>query len=356
VSEAIDLLEEAKTLIGEAETIISQPPPPPPPPTSSQRSIRRTWLGIFNTDLFDYTRAARFDTFVAHYFDSWANQGAKYRSANPDGDCLVYCNVGTAGGASAITLETARQYGWLAKHNGAEIPNPWGGSAFVVDVGKPGVVDAYIGAIVAKWGSSRWTGIFADDANCWANLWRNGTPIDGYVSYGDWWIHAMLPLLEALAQRGGWLVIPNLGDWLNQPIEDAAALACAGGMEEHFLTWENGATVGAAGIERQYQALRKCLDAGKQYHGIVHRIDQQGLLYAWGMAAIMGGDKPELVRVGNQTAYGSIAATYRPELDIALGAPTGPVGHATGSSSWARIFSGGYKLTCDTTAQTCVLS
>jgi len=32
------------------------------------------------------------------------------------------------------------------------------------------------------------------------------------------------------------------------------------------------------------------------------------------------------------------------------------VAHATGSSSWARIFSGGYKLTCDTTAQTCVLS
>ena len=194
---ALDLLgqahkqiEQAQDLIEQAEDSISQPSPPPVQ-TDSQRSIRRTWLGIFNTDLFDYTRAARFDTFVAHYFDSWANQGAKYRSANPQGDCLVYCNVGTAGGASAISLETARSNGWLAKHNGAEIPNPWGGSAFVVDVGKPGVVDAYIGAIVAKWGSSRWTGIFADDANCWANLWRNGQSIDGYVSYGDWWTRAM---------------------------------------------------------------------------------------------------------------------------------------------------------------------
>ena len=113
---ALDLLEQAQVLIDQAETVISQPPPPPPPSPSSQRSIRRTWLGIFNTDAFDYARAARFDTFVAHYFDSWSfgptfGQGQKYRSANPDGDCLVYCNVGNAGGASALSLDAARRAG-----------------------------------------------------------------------------------------------------------------------------------------------------------------------------------------------------------------------------------------------------
>jgi len=351
---ALDLLEQAQNTLDDLHDVLTLPPPPPPPIPSSQRSIRRTWLGIFNSDVFDYTRAARFDTFVAHYFDSWLVQGVRYRSANPDGDCLVYCNVGNAGGASAISLDQARANNWLAKHNGAEIPNPWGGSAFVVDVGKPGVPEAYISSIASKWGSSGWTGLFADDANCWANLWRNGQSIDGYSSYGDWWDRAMQPLLRKLADQ--WRVIPNLGDWLNQPVEDSGALACAGGMEEHFLTWETGASVGAAGIERQYQALRKCLDAGKQYHGIVHATSSQSLLYAWGMAAIMGGDKPELVRIGNQTSYGSISPTYRPELDIALGTPTGPVGHATGSNTWTRIFSGGYKLTCDTGLQTCVLS
>jgi hypothetical protein len=276
----------------------------------------------------------------------------------------VYANFGTTGNnrccyATAIGLAEARAHGWLAHHAGAEIANPWSGSAKnpVLDLGKPGVAAAIASSLEAKGARQGWDGIFADDINAWFNLWAAGRGIDGYASPHDYWSRGVLPTVRYVAARlradRGWLLVANIGDWANHPEDDAAGIVGSGAMNEYFLTYDNATPQTPAQVENEYRSLRSLAASGKTYYGVVHRADSQGLRFAFCAGAIMGGDEPELVRVATQTAYGSRSPVRDPTFGIRLGAPTGPVSHAGGSTKWSRAFAGGRTLTIDTRAQTC---
>jgi len=336
-------------------------PPPPPPPTPyppTGLAVHRFWIGIFSADAFNYAAdSTKFDDFIAHAADSWPNQGARFKQYQPNGHVLMYQDFGYAsnGVSTVLTAADARSRGFLAHHNGAEIPNPWSGdpSQPVVDLGKPGVKEAYATALQQKLAANPWDGTFADDVNTWANLWSNGQGIDGYTGYVDWVNRAVIPLMQYVKANIRGELRPNLGDWPNQPSLDGVLPYTSGANNEWYLTYNNAATQSAAQIEREYASMRSAISQGKVYEGIVHRTDVQGLKFAFCAAAIMGGDHPELVRVANQQNYGSTALTWDASMTTQLGTPTNAVSHTTGSTAWSRSFSGGRTLTINTSAQTC---
>lgn len=327
---ALDDLATADGLLGQAEDAL-----PPPAPTTA--TIGRLWVGINGSDAFDYSKSKQYKAFIGHWYDSWA-RNQRYKQENPDGTLLVYTNIGVAGGSSALDTATARSRGYLAKHNGAEIPNPWNGDANrpVLNVGIPEAVADSAQSIASKWGTQGWDGLMLDDANCWDNLWRKGTTIDGYASPSDYWNRALLPLLKYLAQTfGDKLTIPNLGSWSGNELETSGALACSGGLEEHFLTWDNGQAAGNA--EACYRNLRATVEAGRRWWGITHKPGGFG----WAAAAIMAGDQADLCCVSDQTAYGSSPPVFTPQFDIPLVLPAEPLQHLPGSPIWERRFADG---------------
>jgi hypothetical protein len=340
-------------------TTPTEPPPPPPPPSSyppTAFAVHHAWIGIDGTDAFDYRLGSTLmDDLIAHGPDTWTTQGAPFKAQQSNGHALFYNGFGVAGsGINTVLSEAAaRASGFLAHHNGTEIANPYGGAAKVVDLGKPGVCAAYAAALSAKWGTNGWDGVFADDVNGWFNLWALGKSIDGYTSPDDWVTRAVLPLISCVHASLPGILIPNIGEWANHPqlrvIEDAAS----GALNEFFLTWGNGVAQPPATIEGEYSSLRHSIDLGKTYFGIVHRIDGQGLRYAFCAGAIFAGDHPELFRLSAQTAYGSQALTWDAVFARLFVMPLSDAQHVAGTPTWSRAFADGSVLTIDTNAETC---
>jgi hypothetical protein len=297
------------------------------------------------------------DDFIAHASDSWPTQGARFKQYQPNGHVLMYQDFGYAGGGvnTVLTAADARARGFLAHHNGAEIPNPWDGNPDhpLVDLGKPGVKEAYAAALQTKLAANPWDGTFADDVNSWSNLWANGQSIDGYTGYVDWEQRALFPLMQYVRANIRGELRPNVGDWPNHSELDAVLPYTSGANNEWFLTYNSAGGQTPAQIEHEYNSMRSAITQGKVYEGIVHRTDVQGLKFAFCAAAIMGGDHPELVRVANQQNYGSTALTWDPSMSTQIGSPSTAVSHSTGSVSWSRSFANGYTLTINTSTQTC---
>jgi hypothetical protein len=332
-------------------TLYGAPPLPDPP----SLSVRHLWTNSDTMSAFDASSdSARTDVFIAHSSDSWAQADA-YHAYNPLGAAYFYADFGVAGDpccvASVLDAATVDAHGWWATRDGAKIPNPWGGTSWLVDLGKPGVAEAYAAALKAKWGTRNWQGVFADDVNAWRNL---GYAIDGYASATDWINRAVVPLVQkvtaAIAADKGGVVIPNLGNWPQEPALDAVADAASGGLNEWYLTWGGGAGQAVREIENEYASMRRALAQGHQYLGIVHSTTLTR--YAFCAAAIMG--ERDRVFITNQTSYGSAPLTWDPVFELDLGAPLEATRHTTGSSNWSRRFAN-YALSIDTASQTCTI-
>ncbi|MDA0164223.1 putative glycoside hydrolase [Solirubrobacter ginsenosidimutans] len=323
--------------------------------SAPQLSVRHLWTNSDGTSAFSpSTDSARTDVFIAHAFDSFAQADA-YHANRPAGQAYFYADFGVAGDpccvASVLDAATVDAHGWWATHNGARIPNPWGGASWLVDLGKPGVAAAYAAALEAKWGAHNWQGVFADDINAWRNL---GYAIDGYASAGDWINRAVVPLVRtvtgAIAADKGGVVIPNIGNWPQEPDMDAVADAASGGLNEWYLTWGGGAGQAVAEIEAEYASMRRAIAGGRTYLGIVHSTALTR--YAFCAAAIMG--ERDKVLITNQTSYGSAPLAWDPVFDLDLGAATEPTRHTAGSTAWSRRFTN-HALSIDTGAQTCTI-
>jgi hypothetical protein len=334
-------------------------PEPRPPTVAASFVVHRYWQNSDAETGFDFGRdSARIDDFIAHAASAWASQGAKFKRARPNGRALFYADFGTAGDglATVLDLATARSKGWLATHDGAEIDNPGGAGSEVVDLGKPGVADAYVHALERDWGKNGWDGVFADDVNAWFGLWPDES-IDGYAGPLDYWQRAVLPLLahvhRRLAEDKHGVLVANAGEWPDHPELDSVFGVTDGALQEFFLVWGDGASLQPAELEHEYASLRAAVGRGKTYSAIVHRTDEQGLRYAYCAAAIMAGRRSDLVRVTNQTASGNEPMAWTPDLAQPVSAPDGPVRHEPGSTTWERSFSGGRVLTIDTAAQRC---
>jgi outer membrane biosynthesis protein TonB len=340
-------------------TPTASPTPSPtatPAPSPTGPAVRHLWTNSDWASAFNpAVDSARTDVFIAHSADSYAQADA-YHVNHPAGQAYFYVDFGVAGDpccvASVLDAATVEAHGWWATRNGAKIPNPWGGQSWLVDLGKPGVADAYAAALKAKWGTRNWQGVFADDVNAWRNL---GYPIDGYASASDWVTRAVVPLMRtvstALAAAKGGVVIPNIGNWPQEPDMDAVADAAGGGLNEWYLTWGGGSGQGVAEIENEYASMRKTIAAGKLYMGIVHSTTLTR--YAFCAAAIMG--ERDKVLITNQTAYGSAPMTWDPVFELDLGAPTQAPQHAKGSATWSRTFAN-TTLTINTTSQSCAIT
>ena len=329
--------------------------PTPTPSPAPGLAVSHLWTNSDTASAFNpVADSPRTDAFIAHGYDFWAHADA-YHLNRPTGQAYFYVDFGVAGDpccvASVLDAATVESRGWWATHNGAKIPNAWGGASWLVDLGKPGVADAYVAALKAKWGAHNWQGVFADDVNAWRNL---GYTIDGYTSATDWINRAVVPLLRtvttALATDKGGVVIPNIGNWPQEPDMDAAADVSSGGLNEWFLTWGGGAGQGVGEIEAEYASMRRAIAAGHVYLGIVHSTTLTR--YAFCAAAIMG--ERGKVMITNQTAYGSAPLVWDPVFDLELGAPTEATRHTTGSTTWSRRFAN-RALSIDTAAQTCTI-
>ena len=119
------------------------------------------------------------------------------------------------------------------------------------------------------------------------------------------------------------MVIPNIGNWPQEPDMDAVADVASGGLNEWFLTWGGGAGQGVGEIEAEYASMRRAIAAGHVYLGIVHSTALTR--YAFCAAAIMG--ERGKVMITNQTAYGSAPLAWDPVFDLELGAPTEATRH-----------------------------
>lgn len=324
-----------------------------PPP--SAYSVRHMWLNTDTASAFDFPRdSSKVDAFVAHSFDSWA-QGDSYHTYHRDGAAYFYADFGVAGDsccvASVLDTQTVDAHGWWATHNGRRIANPWGGSSWLVDLGKPGVAAAYVSSLKSKWGTHNWQGVFADDINSWRNL---GYTIDGYSSATDWINRAVIPLVKTVsdaisADKAG-VVVPNIGNWPQEPDMDAVADVAGGAFDEWYLTWPNGRPQSVAEIENEYRSMRRAIARGHAYLGLVHSTTLTR--YAFCAAAIMG--ERDKVYISNQTAYGSSSLTWDPVFALDLGPATEPPRHVTGSTGWSRHF-GNHLLSIDTGSQTCAI-
>jgi hypothetical protein len=253
--------------------------------------------------------------------------------------------------ASVLDTNTVNANGWWATHNGARIPNPWGGTSWLVDLGKPGVADAYIASLETKYGAGHWQGIFADDVNSWRNL---GYVIDGYTSYSDWINRAVSPLLNkvtsAISTDKGGIVIPNIGNWPQEPDLNTFSDNSSGGLTEWFMTWNNGSPEATSEIENQYNSIRNIIAKNHIYMGITHSTTLTK--YSFCAAAIMG--EPGKVFITNQTAYGSAPLVWDAVFDQDIGTSTQAPQHTTGSNIWSRQFTKN-KLTIDTNTQSCTI-
>jgi hypothetical protein len=324
-------------------------------PPSPAYAVRHMWLNIDTASAFDFPRdSSKIDTFVAHYFDSWA-QGDSYHTYNRGGAAYFYADFGVAGDsccvASVLDTPTVDANGWWATHNGRRIPNPWGGSSWLVDLGKPGVAAAYVSSLKSKWGTHNWQGVFADDVNSWRNL---GYTIDGYSSATDWINRAVIPLVRTVtdairADKAG-VVVPNIGNWPQEPDMDAVADVAGGAFDEWYLTWANGQPQSVGEIENEYHSMRRAIAEGHGYLGLVHSTTLTR--YAFCAAAIMG--ERDKVYISNQTAYGSDPQTWDATFELDLGAATEPPRHVTGSTAWSRHFTN-HVLSIDTSSQTCAI-
>jgi hypothetical protein len=326
------------------------------PAGAATPSVRHLWVNTDWSTAFNFpVDSARTDVFIAHDANSYA-MADSYHLYNPGGRAYFYADFGVAGDpccvASVLDTATVQAHGWWATHNGARIPNPWGGTSWLVDLGKPGVADAYVAALKAKWGTRNWQGVFADDVNAWRNL---GYAIDGYASASDWINRAVLPLMRTVSARiyteQAGVVIPNLGNWPQDREMDAVADVSSGGMNEWYLTWGGGAGQGVTEIENAYGSMRREIALGKRYLGVVHSTTLTR--YAFCAAAIMG--EPGNVWITNQTAYGSAPMTWDPTFELDLGAALQPTQHTLGSTTWSRRFAR-RSLRINTGAQTCTIS
>lgn len=313
------------------------------------------WQNSDSSTTFNFAAdSMKMDYFTAHSYanTSWADS---YRQYNPTGKALFYVDFGVAGDpccvASVLDSATVEANGWWATRNGVKIPNPWGGSSWLVDLGKPGVADAYISSLKTKYGTGRWQGIFADDVNSWRNL---GYVIDGYSSYSDWVNRAVVPLLSkvtnAIATDKGGVVIPNIGNWPQEPDLNVFSDNSSGGFNEWFMTWNNGSPQGITEIENQYNSIRNTIAKNRIYLGITHSTTLTK--YSFCAAAIMG--EPGKIFIANQTTYGSTPLVWDSSFSRDIGTATQPTQHTAGSNIWSRQFSKN-KLTIDTNAQTCTI-
>jgi hypothetical protein len=334
-------------------------PEPRPPIVAASFVVHRYWQNSDAETGFDFGRdSPRIDDFVAHAASAWVSQGGRFKRARPNGRALFYADFGTAGDglATVLDLASARSKGWLATHDGVEIDNPGGAGSKVVDLGKPGVADAYVRALERDWGKNGWDGVFADDVNAWFGLWP-GESIDGYAGPLDYWQRAVLPLLahvhRRLVEDKHGVLVANVGEWPGHSELDSVFGVADGALQEFFLVWGDGASLQPAEVEREYASLRAAVRQGRTYYAIVHRTDVQGLRYAYCAAAIMAGRRSELVRVTNQTASGNEAMAWSPAIAKSLGVPKGPVRHEQGSPTWQRSFAGGRTLRIDTGRQDC---
>jgi hypothetical protein len=323
------------------------------PAHAATPSVRHLWANTDWSSAFNYpVDSLRTDVFIAHDANSYA-MADSYHKTNPDGRAYFYADFGVAGDpcciAGVLDAATVQANGWWATRNGARIPNPWGGASWLVDLGKPGVADAYAAALKAKWGTRNWQGVFADDVNAWRNL---GYAIDGYASASDWIKRAVVPLMKTVSARiyteKGGVVIPNIGNWPQDPVMDAVADVASGGMNEWFLTWGGGAGQGVTEIENSYRSMRREIALGKRYLGVVHSTTLTR--YAFCAAAVMG--EAGNVWITNQTAYGSAPIAWDSTFELDLGSPLQATQHTAGSKVWSRRFAN-RSLRIDTGAQTC---
>jgi hypothetical protein len=313
------------------------------------------WQNSDTASAFNYTTdSTKMDYFVAHYWNS-TSQADSYHQYNPAGKALFYAEFGVAGDsccvASVLDTNTVNANNWWATHNGARIPNPWGGSSWLVDLGKPGVADAYITSLKAKYGSGHWQGVFADDVNSWRNL---GYVIDGYTSYSDWINRAVVPLLNkvtaAIAADKSGIVLPNIGNWPQETDLNIFSETASGGFNEWFMTWANGASQDVSSIENEYASIRNVISKNKIYFGIIHSTTLTK--YSYCAAAIMG--EPGKIFIANQTDYGTSPLVWDTNFDVNVGTATQATQHTIGSNIWSRQFTN-KRLTIDTSAQSCTI-
>jgi hypothetical protein len=323
----------------------------------TSKTVSHFWLGINTSSGFNYSAdSTKMDYFIAHFWGS-TNMADSYHQFNPSGKALFYADFGVAGDsccvASVLDTNAVNANNWWATHNGARIPNPFGNTSWLVDLGKPGVADAYVNSLLSKYGTvnGRWQGVFADDMNSWRNL---GYVIDGYSSYNDWISRAVVPLINKVttsisANKGG-VVIPNIGNWPQETDLNAYSDNASGGFNEFFLTWTNGSPQSTQQIENEYNSIRHVIASNKIYLGITSSTTLTKYTYC--AAAIMG--EPGRIFIADQADYGTSPLVWDTTFDLSLGSSTQATQHTTGSNIWSRQFTN-KKLTIDTNVQSCTI-
>nr|MBA3540656.1 alkaline phosphatase D family protein [Deltaproteobacteria bacterium] len=249
---------------------------------------------------------------------------------------LLYAADG-GGDQTVFTAAECRTNSWLALEAGAEIINPWGGTAKMVNLGASGAKEAALTRIRAKFtaalaaGSSQnFDGVFLDDANMYFDALGGGAP-DGYTDYLAWRDNALRPCLAHIAAGlhadGRTYVVPNFGDWISIPQYDPLAADVGDGFNELATNGFNRTAWSDTQIGNLYTSTRAAAAAGRRIVLVTQRTsstDAVTPLYGWCLANIIGEPGSTYHAIADQvTAYGSAIeiAAHSYNLGAALQGP-----------------------------------
>jgi hypothetical protein len=283
------------------------------------------------------------------------NELEAIKAANPSTIVLMYQNASSASTsasatgiyATGVSYRQASANGWLLKNTSGQ-PFTFQGEnwLYATDIGSTAYQSAWAANVIAKLDAGPWDGVFLDDVNptiayhycvsCVAKYPSDAT----YSAAMGSFVAAVGPQIQA----AGKLAVANIGSWSGfGSTVDPWLQSLSGAMDEQFLKW--GTTAGAgyaapATWRTQLQELALTQSEHKLFLGVTHSAagDEQAALYGYATELLAGEGDASFSLAADYTN-----ATWFPEYDYALGAPTGAYS-VTSSGVYQRTFADGLAL------------
>jgi hypothetical protein len=293
--------------------------------------------------------------------NAWEHSAiATIKAANPRAKVIVYKDMSSTrdyrgavdGGRDAALLPTGVGYVEAATYHPDWFLTGPGGRRFTyagypghwqMDVGNATYQQAWLANVAAEVRANGWDGVFVDNALGLIDSYHPGVKPAGYPNDGAW--HAayrsMLSGIGARMHEGGFIAVANISDAYRFPglWQDWISLI-DGATQEHFANWNTTAGTGYLYDWGADSAWRGHVDelaaagrVGRSGWAVVKGAPGDGDLLRYGYASyLLAADERSWVTLGEP-------ATWIPELDWELGAPTGAA-RADGTT-YRRDFAGG---------------
>jgi hypothetical protein len=241
---------------------------------------------------------------------------------------------------------------WLRDGNGEKVeaePN-W---AYYIDLGKPGVKEAFLKNALARMQGKEFDGVVFDGAMETLTGWLKGRPLPkNYASDEDWFKNAWQPFLQYIVQgfhTAGYRVIQNCGgEYLNSDSKKQWNRSLVDGTvyEQWAVNWpdQGSGWLPGAVIERRINAIASDpLEVWTADYGLKSTDPQYGQKQKVGLAMYYVG-MPSGQYKRSYHHYGTGTAYWESIWDFNIGIPAEPAVKMPGKFYWTRKFTRGIVI------------